>query len=119
METWGVLPLENPKSMTLAAAVARRQQRRAEGRRVVLTNGVFDRLHTGRLHYWQEARALGDALFIAWRSDASGKAIRGPRRPVQTETRRAYAPGARAGVAAVAVFRAPRLTAEIRAAGEE
>lgn len=107
--------MENPKLMTLAAAVARRQQLRAEGRRVVLTNGVFDLLHTGHLYYLQQARALGDALFIALNSDASVKAIKGPRRPVQTEEQRAYALGALACVEAVVIFREPRLTAEIRA----
>jgi rfaE bifunctional protein nucleotidyltransferase chain/domain len=88
---------------------------RIAGKRVVLTNGIFDLLHTGHLFYLQKARALGDALFIALNSDASTRALKGPARPVQDETQRAYALAALACVDAVMIFREPRLTAEIRA----
>ncbi len=101
--------------MTLAQAMAWREGLRAAGRRVVLTNGVFDLLHTGHLYYLQRARALGDALIIALNADASTRALKGPHRPVQSEEQRAYALGALACVDAVTVFREPRLTAEIRA----
>lgn len=107
--------LENPKLFTLDAAVAQRGRWRAAGKKVVLTNGVFDLLHTGHLYYLQQARALGDALVIALNSDASVKALKGPLRPVQTEEQRAYALGALACVDAVVIFREPRLTGEIRA----
>ncbi|MFI5357761.1 MAG: adenylyltransferase/cytidyltransferase family protein [Opitutales bacterium] len=107
--------LSNPKLLSLAAAAERRQQLRTAGRTVVLTNGVFDLLHTGHLHYLQQARKLGDALFVALNADASVRAIKGPSRPVQTEDQRAYALGALACVDAVVIFREPRLTQEIRA----
>ncbi len=107
--------LENPKLLSLDAAVAWRAQLKTEGRRVVLTNGVFDLLHTGHLFYLQQARALGDALIIALNSDASVRALKGPTRPVQTEEQRAYALGALACVDAVVIFREPRLTPEINA----
>lgn len=107
--------LPNPKLLALADAVALRERLRAQGRRVVLTNGVFDLLHTGHLYYLQQARARGDALFIALNADASVKQLKGPTRPVQTETERAYALAALACVDAVVIFREKRLTAEIRA----
>ncbi|MBW7895293.1 MAG: adenylyltransferase/cytidyltransferase family protein [Opitutaceae bacterium] len=88
---------------------------REAGRRVVLTNGVFDLLHTGHLYYLQEARRLGDALFIALNADESVRALKGPTRPVQSEEQRAYALGALTCVDAVVVFREPRLTKEIEA----
>ncbi|MBL9189731.1 MAG: adenylyltransferase/cytidyltransferase family protein [Opitutaceae bacterium] len=109
------MTLDNPKLHTLAGAVAWRERQRAAGRRVVLTNGVFDLLHTGHLYYLQKARALGDALIIAINSDASVRALKGPSRPVQAEAHRAYALGALACVDAVLVFNTPRLDAEIRA----
>lgn len=109
------MTLDNPKLRTLAGTVAWREQLRREGRRVVLTNGVFDLLHTGHLFYLQQARALGEALLIALNADASVRALKGPTRPVQTEEQRAYALGALACVDAVTIFREPRLTAEIRA----
>jgi len=107
--------LDNPKLMDLTAAVAWREAQRRAGRRVVLTNGVFDLLHTGHLFYLREARRLGDALLIALNADASVRALKGPARPVQSEEQRAYALGALECVDAVVVFRTPRLTAEIRA----
>jgi len=107
--------LDNPKLLDLAAAVTWREARRHEGRRVVLTNGVFDLLHTGHLYYLRQARRLGDALVIALNADASVRALKGPARPVQSEEQRAYALGALECVDAVVIFREPRLTAEIRA----
>jgi D-glycero-beta-D-manno-heptose 1-phosphate adenylyltransferase len=107
--------LDNPKLRSLPETVAWREKLRAEGRRVVLTNGVFDLLHTGHLYYLQQARALGDSLMIALNADASVRALKGPTRPVQSEDERAYALAALACVDAVVIFRAPRLTAEIRA----
>ncbi|HXA13778.1 MAG TPA: adenylyltransferase/cytidyltransferase family protein [Opitutaceae bacterium] len=107
--------LENPKLLTLDEAVARREQLRAAGKKVVLTNGVFDLLHTGHLYFLQKARALGDALFIALNADASVRTLKGPLRPVQNEEQRAYALAALACVDEVFVFRTPRLDAEIRA----
>jgi rfaE bifunctional protein nucleotidyltransferase chain/domain len=110
-----VVNLENPKLFALDAAVARRAQLRAAGKKIVLTNGVFDLLHTGHLCFLQKARALGDALFIALNADASVRALKGPSRPVQNEEQRAYALAALACVDAVIIFKTPRLDAEIRA----
>jgi rfaE bifunctional protein nucleotidyltransferase chain/domain len=107
--------LENPKLFTYPQALARRAQLRAAGKKVVLTNGVFDLLHTGHLYFLQKARTLGDALFIALNADASVRALKGPSRPVQNEAQRAYALAALACVEAVFVFPTPRLDAEIRA----
>jgi rfaE bifunctional protein nucleotidyltransferase chain/domain len=107
--------LDNPKLRSLPETVAWREKLRAQGRKVVLTNGVFDLLHTGHLFYLQQARALGDALVIALNADASVRALKGPTRPVQSEEERAYALAALECVDGVVIFREPRLTAEIRA----
>jgi D-glycero-beta-D-manno-heptose 1-phosphate adenylyltransferase len=107
--------LPNPKLHELPQAVALRERLRAEGRTIVLTNGVFDLLHTGHLFYLQQARQLGGALFIALNADESVRQLKGPDRPVQGERERAFALGALACVDAVVIFRAKRLTAEILA----
>lgn len=114
-EACHAVTLDNPKLFSLSDAVARREQLRGAGRRVVLTNGIFDLLHTGHLYYLQKARTRGDALFIALNGDASTRVLKGPSRPVQTEEQRAYALGALACVDAVFVFHTPRLDAEIHA----
>jgi cytidyltransferase-like protein len=107
--------LENPKLLTLGQAVAARAKLRAAGKSLVLTNGVFDLLHTGHLYYLKEARLLGEALYVAINADASVKALKGPLRPIQNEEQRAYALGALWFVSGVIIFREPRLTAEIEA----
>jgi rfaE bifunctional protein nucleotidyltransferase chain/domain len=107
--------LDNPKLGTLPDIVNRRGALSAAGKRVVLTNGIFDLLHTGHLYYLQQARALGDALIVALNSDASTKALKGPARPVQSEELRAYALAALACVDGVVIFGTPRLDAEINA----
>ena len=108
------MTLDNPKLLPLAAAVAQRAQWRAAGQKVVLTNGVFDLLHTGHLYFLQKARALGDAMVVALNSDASVRKLKGPLRPVQTEDERAYALAALTCVDVIVIFSELRLTTEIR-----
>ena len=111
-----MVDLPNPKLFaSLDAAVAAREQLRASGKRVVLTNGVFDLLHTGHLYYLEKARGFGDALFIALNGDASVRQLKGPLRPVQAEEHRAYALAATWFVDGIVVFQHKRLTAEILA----
>jgi rfaE bifunctional protein nucleotidyltransferase chain/domain len=63
----------------LAALVARRK---AQGDRVVFTNGVFDLLHVGHVTLLEKARALGDCLIVGINSDASVRRLKGPTRPL-------------------------------------
>jgi len=108
--------LPNPKLYaSLEAAVVAREKLRAAGKRVVLTNGVFDLLHTGHLYYLEKARSFGDALFIVLNGDASVRQLKGPLRPVQTEEHRAYALAATWFVDGIVVFQSKRLNAEILA----
>lgn len=58
-------------------------------KRIVFTNGCFDILHVGHLHYLQAARKLGDVLWVGLNSDQSVKSIKGDTRPINTETDRA------------------------------
>jgi rfaE bifunctional protein nucleotidyltransferase chain/domain len=109
------MTLDNPKLFTLPQAVAEREKLRAAGKKMVLTNGVFDLLHTGHLYYLEKARRLGDALFIALNADESVRQLKGPTRPVQTEIERAYALAALWFVDGIVIFREKRLTREILA----
>ena len=55
---------------------------RRKGERIVATNGCFDILHPGHIHYLREARALGDRLVVFVNSDASVRRLKGAERPV-------------------------------------
>ncbi len=65
------------------------ERRRQAGQRIVFTNGCFDLLHAGHLHYLQSARSLGDCLIVAINSDNSVRRLKGPDRPVIPERERA------------------------------
>ena len=110
-----MLKLENSKLRSLEAAIIWREELRKDGKKIVLTNGVFDLLHTGHLSYLMQARQLSDALIVAINSDASTRALKGPTRPIQDEQQRAYALAACYFIDAVVIFQNPRLTTEILA----
>jgi rfaE bifunctional protein nucleotidyltransferase chain/domain len=62
---------------------------RAEGKRIVFTNGCFDLLHVGHLRYLQQARALGEVLVVGLNTDAGVRRLKGPSRPIVPEEERA------------------------------
>jgi D-beta-D-heptose 7-phosphate kinase/D-beta-D-heptose 1-phosphate adenosyltransferase len=80
-------------------------EQRAQGRRIVFTNGVFDVLHPGHVRYLAEARAQGDVLIVGLNSDASARRLdKGPDRPLNPEQERAEVLCALRVVEAVVVF---------------
>ena len=92
------------KVLSIAEALALAEHLRQSGKKVVLTNGVFDLLHSGHVRYLRDARREGDALIVAVNSDRSVRAIKGPTRPVNPEGERAEVLAALACVDAVVVF---------------
>lgn len=62
---------------------------REKGEKIVMTNGCFDILHTGHVHYLAQAKALGDRLLVAVNTDESVKRIKGESRPANTLASRA------------------------------
>ena len=61
---------------------------RAQGERIVFTNGCFDIIHAGHVGYLESARRLGDRLVVAVNSDESIQRLKGPGRPVNPLDRR-------------------------------
>jgi D-beta-D-heptose 7-phosphate kinase/D-beta-D-heptose 1-phosphate adenosyltransferase len=55
---------------------------RANGKRIVFTNGCFDLLHAGHLRYLEKAKALGDLLVVGVNNDSSVQRLKGPERPI-------------------------------------
>ena len=79
---------------------------RAQGRKVVFTNGCFDLLHLGHVDYLEHARHLGDALVVGLNTDASVSRLK-PGRPIQDEEARGRILAALAFVDAVVLFGDP------------
>ncbi len=76
----------------------------AEGLKVVFSNGCFDILHAGHVRYLTEARKLGDRLIIGLNSDSSVHRLKGPNRPVCSESDRAEVLAALQAVDALTLF---------------
>ena len=81
-----------------------RNQFRADGKKLVVTNGCFDILHLGHVTYLEKARNFGDALLIGVNSDAAVRGLKGTDRPVNSETDRASVLAALQSVDGVCIF---------------
>ena len=57
---------------------------------LVFTNGVFDLLHVGHMKSLETARDCADVLVVGINSDASTRKLKGPGRPILTESERAH-----------------------------
>jgi rfaE bifunctional protein nucleotidyltransferase chain/domain len=77
---------------------------KAQGKRVVFTNGCFDLLHPGHTRYLYAARQMGDYLVVAINTDRSVKIIKGANRPVQSQDERAELLAALSFVDAIVLF---------------
>jgi D-beta-D-heptose 7-phosphate kinase/D-beta-D-heptose 1-phosphate adenosyltransferase len=66
-----------------------RESAREKGLKVVFTNGCFDILHLGHVHYLTRARGLGDMLAIGLNSDSSVRKLKGGSRPIVPQADRA------------------------------
>lgn len=59
-----------------------------QGRRIVLTQGVWDLIHEGHALYLQVAKSHGDVLIVGVDSDELTRARKGPNRPIVPQTER-------------------------------
>lgn len=90
------------QSWTAAADTVARWK--AAGDRVVFTNGCFDLLHYGHLHYLADARDLGQRLVVGLNSAASVRRLKGPYRPINDELTRTHLLAALEVIDLVVVF---------------
>ncbi|HTM47286.1 MAG TPA: D-glycero-beta-D-manno-heptose 1-phosphate adenylyltransferase [Bryobacteraceae bacterium] len=87
-----------------ACLVAARRKWKAEGKKVVFTNGCYDLLHPGHIRLLEQAKSLGDVLVLGLNSDDSVRRLKGPTRPLLSERERAEVAAALAAVDAITVF---------------
>ncbi len=84
------------------------QQARAQGKRIVFTNGCFDLMHVGHTRYLQAAKDLGDLLVVAINSDESVRCLnKAPDRPIVPDTQRAEVVASLGSVDYVILFNEP------------
>mgnify|MGYP006266185499 CR=1 FL=1 len=77
------------KYVDWSEAGSRVGQWQQSGWQVVFTNGCFDLIHLGHLHYLAQARDLGDFLVIGLNSQGSVRKLKGDHRPIKDEQTRA------------------------------
>ena len=103
--------------MTIHDAAALAARLRREGKRIVLANGCFDLLHVGHIRYLDDARRLGDVLFVGINGDAAVARLKGPGRPLMPAAERVELLSSLRAVDHVVVFdddTADRLVASIQ-----
>lgn len=58
------------------------------GKKIVMTQGVYDLIHEGHAKYLQKAKSHGDILIVGIDSDELTKLRKGPKRPIVPEDER-------------------------------
>ena len=59
-----------------------------QGKKIVVTQGVYDLLHIGHINYLQKAKDLGDCLIVGVDSDEYTKIRKGKHRPIVPQDER-------------------------------
>ena len=107
------------KIVPLKKLAERVKQLRANGQKIVATNGCFDLLHVGHIRYLKAARALGDVLVVGLNRDHSVLELKGRGRPINGENERAELVAALESVDLVAIFPELRATQFIESAAPD
>jgi rfaE bifunctional protein nucleotidyltransferase chain/domain len=93
------------KIVTLAEGIELRKLWKANGEKVVFTNGCFDILHLGHIDYLEKSSEFGTQMIVAVNSDASVRTLeKGVERPVNSEYARARLIAALEFVSMVIIF---------------
>jgi D-beta-D-heptose 7-phosphate kinase/D-beta-D-heptose 1-phosphate adenosyltransferase len=92
------------KILDLEHLLVRLAEWRANGDRIVFTNGCFDILHVGHITLLEQCREFGDKVVLGVNSDASVRRLKGPTRPLVGENERARVLAALGSTDAVIIF---------------
>lgn len=96
------------KIMTLSDAVKARKDHV-----LVITNGCFDIIHKGHVECLNEAKQLGDKLYVLLNSDESVKKLKGEDRPINKQEDRAYVLASLEAVDGVIIFNETNCSEEL------
>lgn len=103
----------SPKLVPFAEVTAHAAALRAQGKRLVQSHGIFDLIHPGHICHLEEARALGDVLYVSLTADRHVQ--KGPGRPYFNEHLRIKSLAALACVDYVVLVPFPGATEAIEA----
>ncbi len=81
-----------------------RRDWKERGLKAVFTNGCYDLLHPGHIRLLEQARSLGDVLVLGLNTDSSVSRMKGPSRPLISQSERAALAASLAAVDAVTLF---------------
>ena len=97
------------KVKTIAELEALCRDLKKKSRRIVFTNGCFDLLHAGHIHFFTASKAFGDVLIVALDDDESVRRVKGADRPLINADQRVRIIGALDVVDYVVVFATDQL----------
>ena len=97
----------NSRILNRDELIARIEESRAAGARIVFANGCFDVLHVGHVRYLAGARELGDVLVVGVNSDEQVTRLKGAGRPVMPAAERAEIVASLESVTYVTIFDEP------------
>jgi rfaE bifunctional protein nucleotidyltransferase chain/domain len=106
-KTKNIFGMENHKLLSLKDLLKKIEHHKKGGYKVVFTNGCFDILHKGHVAYLREAKKLGNILVLGLNSDRSVREIKGPERPINNESDRAFVLSALECIDYVVIFDEP------------
>jgi D-beta-D-heptose 7-phosphate kinase/D-beta-D-heptose 1-phosphate adenosyltransferase len=93
-----------PKVVDRVELLRRLNELRDRGVKIVFTNGCFDVLHVGHVHYLYEAKSAGDVLVVGVNNDESVRRLKGAGRPTVPAEQRAEVLAALEMVDLVTIF---------------
>ena len=92
------------KVLSLEDMLKQVEHLREKSQRMVFTNGCFDIIHPGHIHYLHSARQLGDVLIVGVNSDRSIKKLKGVLRPIMNQNERVLVLSAITSVDYITIF---------------
>ena len=63
------MPKSDNKILSLKALTKKAQELKLQGKKVVLSHGIFDLIHSGHISHLKKARSMGDVLIVTITAD--------------------------------------------------